>query len=168
MNARAGERDMKNHQDVVLLVEDDENDAFLMGEAFKAARVGARLSVARDGEEAIEYLSKVQHHPSRCKFPMPLVTLLDLKLPKVMGIDVLKWARRQPWLCGLTVIVFSSSDILTDIEEAYRQGANSYVVKPHSHEKRINLARAIKDYWFVWHSGLQQAENANCPVAAAA
>jgi len=105
------------------------------------------LQLARNGEEAIDYISGAGKYANRQEYPIPGLVLLDLKLPRVSGLEVLQWLRRSPVSRCLPVIVFSSSARRQDVEEAYAQGANSFLVKPSSLDKRIELARLIKAYW---------------------
>src|ERR1043166_5515933 len=113
----------------ILLVEDDENDVFFFKYAMKKESLGNPLQVARDGQEAIDYLEGTGKFANREEFPMPYLIVLDLKLPFVMGLDVLKWIREQPQLSPI-VVVLSSSPENADIEAAYRLGATAYLVKP--------------------------------------
>jgi CheY-like chemotaxis protein len=113
----------------VLLVDDDENDLFFMLDAFKKAGVDVPVQIVRDGQEATDYLSGVGNFSDRTRFPMPSLVLLDLKLPFVMGLDVLRAIRQQLNL-PIIVIILSASREDADISAAYRLGANAYVVKP--------------------------------------
>jgi CheY-like chemotaxis protein len=131
----------------ILLAEDDQNDILLLQRAFERAEIQNPLFVARDGEEAINYLSGSAHFSNRIEYPLPSLALFDLKMPKVSGFEVLKWLRSQPPLSSLPVVVFSSSNDPHDIEEAYRLGANAFVVKPSSNEARTQLSRYIKGFW---------------------
>ena len=114
----------------ILLVEDDENDVFFFERAMKLAGMSNPLHVAQDGRQAIDYLKAVSDYADRAEFPLPSLVLLDLKLPRVRGLDVLKWIRGQPEFQTMIVIVFTSSGLASDIDKAYRLGANSYMVNP--------------------------------------
>src|SRR5687768_9107081 len=92
----------------ILLVEDDANDVFFMKRAMKLAGVVNPVQVASDGRQAIHYLGGTGEYSDRTKFPLPGLVLLDLKLPHVMGLDVLKWIRAQPELKMVVVLVFTS------------------------------------------------------------
>jgi CheY-like chemotaxis protein len=131
----------------ILLVEDERNDVFLLQYAFEAAGIGNPLQVVEDGQEAVEYLSGAGKYADRGQFPMPCLVLLDLKLPVKSGHDVLRWIQQQPALRLLVVIVLSSSRERNDVNTAYQLGARSYLVKPLSMSKRLELAEAIKQYW---------------------
>ena len=135
----------------ILQVEDDRNDIFFLEHAFKAAGITHPLRVARDGQEAIEYLSGAGEFANRAQYPLPCLILLDLKLPRKDGFEVLEWVRAEPNLRQLTVIVFTSSGRTADVDRAYHLGANSFVVKPSHLEERVELAKLIKSYWLRHH-----------------
>jgi CheY-like chemotaxis protein len=132
----------------ILQVEDDENDVFFFQRAMNKAGLAHLLQVAHDGQEAIDYLQGLGKFAKREKFPLPGLILLDLKLPFVMGLDVLKWIRQQPELTCV-VIILSSSREEGDVAEAYRSGANAYLVKPADVSKLEGLVRAINDFWLM-------------------
>jgi CheY-like chemotaxis protein len=131
----------------ILLVEDDMNDAFFLRYAFEQAGISNAVKVAEDGKSAMDYLSGSGKYADRDAFPLPSLMLLDLKLPECPGMEVLAWIREQPDLGCLIVIVLTSSADPRDVEQAYRMGARSYVVKPLTLDKRLQLAHAIKHYW---------------------
>jgi DNA-binding response OmpR family regulator len=130
-----------------LLVEDDPNDVFFLQYAFEQAGIKNRLVAVEHGQEAIDYLSGRGKYGDRSQYPLPCIVLLDLKLPGVSGLDVLRWARKQPEVSCVLFIVLTSSKDQNDIHEAYRLGARSYLVKPLSLEERLEVAKAIKAYW---------------------
>ncbi len=131
----------------LLIAEDDENDVFFLQRAFEAAEVKNPLRIVRDGQEAIDYLSGAGGFADRAKFPLPYLFLLDLKMPRKTGMDVLEWLSEQPELRCLPVVVFSSSAHRKDIARAYELGANGFVVKPSSMIKRAELAKAMGMFW---------------------
>ena len=137
---------------LVLLVEDNEDDIFFMRRAFKDAAITNTLRVVEDGQQAIDYLSGLGKFADRNQFPLPSLILLDLKLPRVMGIDVLKWLRSNPALPPIPVVVLTSSLEEPDVDRAYRQGANSYLVKPPNAERLLALAKSLGEYWFEWNT----------------
>jgi CheY-like chemotaxis protein len=130
----------------ILQVEDDQNDVFLFQRAMRKAGVTNPIQVATDGQEAIDYLAGKGKYADREQFPLPCLVLLDLKLPYVMGLEVLKWIRQQPGPAR-PVILLSASGQSSDITMAYRLGANAYLVKPSEATKLQEMARAIKDFW---------------------
>ncbi len=135
----------------ILHVEDEEFDVLFLKRAFVQAGVPNPIEVARDGQEAIDYLSGVGAFSDRKRFPLPCLIILDLKMPRRNGMDVLEWLREEPEFACTTVIVFSSSGHERDVERAYRLGANSFVVKPAEMPEREEFARAVKDYWLRFH-----------------
>ena len=133
----------------ILQIEDDEDDAFLMQFAFREVGVANRLITVRDGQEAIDYLAGEGKYADRDEFPVPCLVLLDLKLPRKVGLDVLKWIRSHPVLRTLIVIMFSSSPRPADIDQAYAEGANSFLVKPSSMQELFDLLEGIRVYWLL-------------------
>lgn len=131
----------------ILQVEDDGNDVFFLEHAFKAAGINCPVRVARDGQEAIDYLSGVGEFADRLCYPLPSLVLLDLKLPRKDGFEVLDWVRQHRDLCRIPVIVLTSSAREADIERACLLGANSFLVKPSDLKERVELARLLNDYW---------------------
>src|SRR5262245_2907732 len=109
----------------ILVAEDLDGDVEILKRAFSKAGGDARLHLVRDGQEAIEYL---QRDPNT--HVLPAMLLLDLKMPRVSGFEVLEWLRKHPGLHRLIVVIFTSSDVPEDVNRAYDLGANSYLVKP--------------------------------------
>ena len=136
-----------------LVAEDDENDVFFLTRAFQQAKIENPLHVVRDGQEAIEYLSGLGKFSDRIEYPLPHLFILDLKMPRKTGLDVLGWLHEQPELRCLPVVVLSSSAQRTDIEKAYELGANGFVVKPASVEKRVEMAKVIGAFWLDLNEG---------------
>jgi two-component system response regulator len=126
----------------ILLVEDDLNDIELALRAFRAHNIVNHVKVARDGEEALDYLQQ-----ESCVAPK--LVLLDLKLPKVDGLEVLRTIRSDPRLCSLPVVILTSSREDRDIVESYDLGVNSYIVKPVEFEKLVEMTRTIGLYWLM-------------------
>jgi CheY-like chemotaxis protein len=139
------------HNFNILLAEDDENDVFLLKLAFEQAGVRNRLIVTRDGEEAIDYLAGNGKYANRTEFPLPCFLILDLKMPRQSGMDVLRWLRQQPALNCLPVIILSSSAHRYDVERAYRLGANAFVTKPAGNDERLQLVQMIKGFWLTFN-----------------
>jgi len=130
----------------ILQVEDDPNDVFLMQHAMRRLGMANPVQVARDGQEAMDYLQGTGKFADRATFPFPCLVLLDLKLPYVMGLDVLKWIRKQRGT-DLTVLMFTASGEEADVQSAYRLGANGFLTKPSEASKLQQLAKAIGDFW---------------------
>jgi CheY-like chemotaxis protein len=131
----------------ILQVEDDENDIIFLQHAFKEAGITNPIQVITDGQQAVDYLSGSGKFADPVPHPRPCLILLDLKLPRKSGLEVLHWLRQNSKLPWIPVIVFSSSTQPEDIEKAYQSGASSFVVKPASVEKRVELAQLIRAYW---------------------
>lgn len=126
----------------ILLVEDNPVDLDLTLRAFKQRDLANPVQVARDGQEALGWVSRWEAGE-----PKPLVILLDLKLPRVDGLDVLRRLRHHPSSKALPVVVLTSSSDQGDVRTAYELGANSYIVKPVSFEKFMDVATQIELYW---------------------
>ena len=138
----------------ILQVEDDPNDVFFLKHAMKKAGVANPIQVVSDGQEAIDYLQGVGQFADRGKFPFPCLVLLDLKLPYVMGLEVLRWIRKQPGV-ALPVVMLTASAEDADIATAYRLGANAFLTKPSEANKLEDMVKAIRDFWLT-HNMLPQ------------
>jgi CheY-like chemotaxis protein len=131
----------------VLLVDDNLDDVLLMRRAFSGTVISAPLVVVNGGEAAIRYLRGSEPYADRTAYPLPLLMLLDLKMPRVSGFDVLTWLRSQPLLRRLPVVVLTSSSQEEDVNRAYDLGVNSYIVKPSSLKQIDEVAAQIDAYW---------------------
>jgi len=132
----------------ILQVEDDENDVLFLQLAFKNLQLPNPLFVAKDGQQAIDYLSGVGAYADRTRFPLPCLILLDLKMPRKTGIDVLRWVRANPELRHLIIVIFSASGSQFDVDRAFREGANSFLVKPAGVDKLTETVRLLHEFWF--------------------
>lgn len=148
----------------ILLVEDNEDDVFFLQNALKAASISNPVRVACDGQRAIDYLSGTGQYTDRKAFPLPALVLLDLKLPVKGGFEVLSWLRQQIPLRSLIVLILTSSSEPSDLTEAYRLGANSYLVKPSTSARLSELANAIKKYWLEFNSFDESTLNGTKPA----
>lgn len=133
----------------ILLVEDDPNDVLLIQRAFRKANLVNPLQVVSDGEQAELYLSGRGTYADRERYPLPVIVLLDLKLPRRSGLEVLEWLRGQPGLKRMQVVVLTSSREATDVNRAYDLGANSYLVKPVAFDALIDMVKALDLYWMI-------------------
>jgi CheY-like chemotaxis protein len=140
---------MGNEDKVILLVEDNADDEALTKRAFKKNNVMNRLVVARDGVEALDYLFGTGAHAGRDLSVMPAVILLDLKLPKVDGLEVLRRLRADPRTRLLPVVVLTSSKEEQDLAQSYSLGVNSYIRKPVDFEQFIEAVKQLGLYWLV-------------------
>lgn len=132
----------------ILLVEDNEDDVFLLRRAMKDAELNNPLFLVEDGQQAMDYLSGAQPFGDRREFPLPSLVLLDWKLPRRSGQEVLAWIRAQPAFDPMLVVVLTSSSEERDVLSAYTRKANSYLVKPPSVDELSALVRSIRAYWF--------------------
>jgi CheY-like chemotaxis protein len=135
----------------ILIVEDNEVDLMLIRRAFTKARVLNPLFSVGSGEEAICYFKGEGRFANREEYPLPDLVLLDLKLPGLSGLEVLKWIRAQPGLRGMRVVMLTGSSTIEDINQAYQLGANSFLVKPMDFDTFVQIAGAVAGYW-VWLS----------------
>ncbi len=130
------------HNRPILLVEDNPVDVDLTLRAFARRKLVNPVEIARDGEEALAWISRWESDE-----PLPLVVLLDLKLPKVDGLDVLRAFREHPVSSDLPIVVLTSSSEHEDVQRAYHYRANSYIVKPVDFDKFMEVATQIELYW---------------------
>jgi CheY-like chemotaxis protein len=133
---------MNDNLNPILLVEDRATDLDLTKRAFARKHLLNPVQVARDGEEALAYI-----HRWEAGEPPPVFILLDLRLPKISGLEVLRQLKAHPRFSTLPVIVLTTSEEDQDIEEAYRLGCNSYIVKPVEFNKFMEVASQIEVYW---------------------
>ena len=140
---------MNLNQSVILLAEDDPNDVLLIQRAFQKTNIANPLHVVRDGEEAVAYLSGERHYADRDSHPLPVLMLMDLKMPRKSGLEVLEWLRQQPGLKRLPVVVLTSSNQSPDVNRAYDLGANSYLVKPAGFDSLLDLVKSLDVYWLI-------------------
>lgn len=134
-------------QAVILLAEDREDDILLIRKAFQKGGISNPFFVVRDGEEVVAYLKGDGKFYNRAEYPLPSLLLLDLKMPRMDGFEVLKWIRTQPGLSALRVVVLTSSERIRDVNVAYNLGANSFLVKPMDFEHVLELTKILKEYW---------------------
>jgi CheY-like chemotaxis protein len=133
----------------ILIVEDTEDDVFFLKRALRDSAIDHPLSVVVDGQQALDYLQGDGVYADRIVFPLPFLILLDLKLPYVMGLDVLRWIREQPEHAERLVVVLTSSQHDRDKEETFRLGGNAYLVKPPSRTKLLEMVQSLWDKWLL-------------------
>ncbi len=133
----------------VLLAEDNSTDALMVQRAFRKANLTTPVQVVEDGDKAVAYLAGEGPYADREKHPAPVLLLLDLKLPRRSGMEVLQWLRQQPILKRLPVIVLTSSRDTTDVSQAYDLGVNSYLVKPAEFNPLLEMLKTLGLYWLV-------------------
>ena len=140
---------LSTRNDTILLADDDTNDILLFRRALKQAKVPNPIQSVRDGAEAMDYLSGRDQYADRGTYPLPALLVLDLKMPRTTGFEVLQWLREQPRLNRLRVVVLSSSNQIADVNRAYELGASSYLVKPGGFDGLLALVRMLEVYWLM-------------------
>jgi CheY-like chemotaxis protein len=133
----------------ILLVEDSPDDALLVQRAFRKANLANSVQLVRDGDEAVAYLKGDPPFSDRGQFPLPVLMLLDLKLPRLSGLEVLKWVRQNGTLKRLPVVVLTSSRESVDVNRAYDLGVNSYLTKPVGFEALLEMVKSLNLYWLI-------------------
>lgn len=131
----------------ILLVEDSEDNIFLVRHAMRKAGVTTRLEVVTSGEEAVAYLGGTNGFSNWNQFPLPAIVLLDLKMPGMNGFEVLKWVRQHPGLRALRVAMLTSSDMPAEIKEAHELGANIFLTKPVDLDKLVEIMKTLSEHW---------------------
>lgn len=135
----------------ILLVEDDPNDVLLIQRAFRKIGSEVPLHVVEDGNQAVAWLSGEGELADRDRHPQPDLVLLDLKLPRFSGFEVLQWLRAQPGLRRLPVVVLTGSREPSDVNRAFDLGANSYLFKPVGFDGLLEIVRALDLYWLTYN-----------------
>jgi CheY-like chemotaxis protein len=141
------ENELMSSCSTILVADDDQNDVFFLRRAFQKSGLGHSVAHVPDGQEAIDYLRGEGDYSDRKRFPLPTLLLLDLKMPKVDGFDVLTWLKSQPAWQSLPVVVLSSSSREDDIQRARALGADDYRVKPADFDDLLALAQDVAARW---------------------
>lgn len=131
----------------MLIVEDDANDILLLQRAFQRTNLSIPFNVVTDGDAAVDYLVGEGRYSDRQKYPYPSLILLDLKLPRRSGLEVLEWLKSQPLLRRIPVIVLTSSQENKDVDRAYEAGVSSYLIKPVTFSALEKVMAALNQYW---------------------
>jgi len=132
----------------ILLVEDNPVDILLMQRAFRNETfANTSLQIVRDGDAAVFYLNGDGEYSDRDRYPLPAIILLDLKLPRRSGHEVLVWLKQQPELKRLPVVMLTSSRQTPDVKRAYDLGVNSYLVKPVGFASLLEMMQSFSEYW---------------------
>jgi len=140
---------IKSEDYTILIVEDNPDDVLLIERAFHQCGIINPLRFVQNGEEAIAYLKGEGRFGDRAENPLPVLILLDLKMPRMDGFEFLTWLRNEPELKKLVVVVLTSSRENPDINRAYELGANSYLVKPVQFEELMRIVRELHLYWLI-------------------
>lgn len=133
--------------DLVLVAEDNPDDALLLRRALEKAGIRARLKIVSDGEEMLLYLQGLGAFANRATNPLPSLVILDLKMPRKSGLEVLAWMGENPDLSVVPTIVLSASNLDADVRSAYNLGANTYFVKPTTFDELVETMRTVETYW---------------------
>ena len=133
--------------DLVLVAEDNPDDALLLRRALEKAGIRARLKIVADGEEMLLYLQGRGAYANRNNNPMPSLIILDLKMPRKSGLEVLEWIGNNMHLSVVPTIVLSASNLEADVRAAYNLGANTYFVKPTTFDELVETMRMVEVYW---------------------
>ena len=145
---------------LILVVDDLEEDTFLIRTSLEKANVDCTFQAVRSGEEAISYLKGEGKYRDRQEFPLPDLILLDLKMIGMDGFEVLEWIRQHPTLRTLRVVVLTSSDQMQDVNRAYEFGANSFLVKPLDFKNYVQLGQFLNGYWLKLDRGPETSREA--------
>jgi two-component system, response regulator len=140
----------------ILLIEDNPHDVELILHVFRWCNLPGKVLVVWDGEEALDYLSGRGRYAGRNLEKKPKLILLDMKLPKVGGVEVLKRIKGDPGLLTVPVVMLTSSNLERDISESYRLGVNSYIVKPVDFEEFADVIREMAMYWHLINQPSQE------------
>ncbi len=142
---------MKGEPVAILLVEDDPAHAEIVRRNFLDFRMANRLIHVSDGQAALDYLYRKGEFADPEQSPVPGLILLDLRLPRVDGLEVLKTVKSDPALCQIPVVILTTSAAEKDMTKAYTNHANSYLVKPVDFPQLITMMESLGYYWLVWN-----------------
>ena len=151
----------------ILIVDDDENDIFFAQRAFAEINVHCAFQMLRHGQEVVDYLEGHGDYADREKYPLPMMILMDLKMPIMDGFQVLEWLRARPRLRAIPIIIFSSSDLASDITRAYELGANSFMTKSVTYDGLLVKLQTFSQYWLEHckHPQVDESDESNSAVA---
>ncbi len=142
---------MQGEPITILLVEDDPAHAEIVRRNFEKSRIANRLIHVSDGQYALDYLYRKDEFAGSADTPRPGLILLDLRLPRVDGLEVLAVVKADPDLATIPVVILTTSAAETDLARAYQQQANSYLVKPVDFSQFVELMDLLGYYWLVWN-----------------
>jgi len=148
-----------NNEHLLLLVEDDLGHAKLVLNTLKKHKIPNRVIHLSDGAEALDYLKNNGNFKNKKEYPLPGLILLDLRLPKVDGLEVLKLIKKDKILHKIPVIILTTSDAEDDINKAYEHNINSYLVKPLDFDEFKEMLNDFGLYWFLWNKQIQVIDN---------
>jgi CheY-like chemotaxis protein len=131
----------------LLAAEDEESDAVILRMAYERTAIPNPLVMLRDGQEAVDYLMGIGGYSDRAAHPLPRLLLLDLKMPRMSGFDVLDWLAGRPEFKNIPVVILSSSPDLSDVRRAKQAGAEDYFVKPHQLRELVEILQTVQTRW---------------------
>ena len=131
----------------ILVAEDEESDFFLLERALRQTPVAWRIHRVRDGLEALHYLKGEGIYADRATYPIPQVVMLDLKMPRMTGLELLEWIKDNPKYRVIPTLIMTSSHHDLDVRKAYEFGANTYFVKPSNFQGLVDVCKQIAGYW---------------------
>lgn len=131
----------------ILVAEDNEDDAFILQTALKKIGIQNPVQICRNGQDVIDYLKGEGSYADRAQFPFPRLMLIDLKMPVVTGLDVLRWLKGNEECSVVPTVVLTSSKHEEDVDNAYKLGANAYMVKPGRMEQFEKALMLIDEFW---------------------
>jgi CheY-like chemotaxis protein len=152
-------------QCTILIVDDDENDIFFVKRAFTDINVHCAFQVLNNGQEVVDYLDGTGDFANRERYPLPMMILMDLKMPIMDGFQVLAWLRRREGIKVIPTVVFSSSDLPQDITRAYELGANSFMTKSVTYDGLLIKLQTLSQYWLEHCKHPQVASSDNSAAA---
>lgn len=150
---------MRRKSSVILVVDDSPDDVFFLKRAFSRAGVRQQLQIVQNGQEALEYLKGEGCYQDRSRYPIPCLVLLDVNMPRVNGLEVLRWLRANEELKDLPVCMVTSSNEPQDRGEAQLHGIEAYCVKPVSFEQLVKMAQEIREEAEEHCEGPESCEN---------
>jgi len=142
----------------ILLVEDEEAHAAIVKRNFNDLKLANKINHVTDGQAALDYLYQRNTYSAPLSSPRPELILLDLRLPKVDGLEVLKTIKTDPELMRIPVVIMTTSSAEKDITQAYDNYANSYLVKPLDLQQFMPMLESIGFYWLIWNKSPQLVE----------
>jgi CheY-like chemotaxis protein len=131
----------------ILVAEDNEDDAFILTHALKSAGLPIPAFICRDGQEVIDYIQGTGVFADRAKYPLPRMLILDIKMPRLSGLEVLRWVRAHPGCAVIPTIILTSSAHPHDVAEAFKNGVNAYFLKPATPDGMQDLLKIIHKFW---------------------
>jgi CheY-like chemotaxis protein len=151
---------------LILLAEDDDDDAFFIARTLEKSHILNPVHVVKDGDQAIAYLLGDEMYSDRTRYPLPGLVLLDLKMPRRSGFEVLSWRRQRPELKSVRVVVLTSSTDIRDVNLAFQLGADGFMIKPADFLRFVEFSEALSGHW-LWLDQAPRLHSAAADVGCA-